>query len=122
MRNDNESGRGTAPGTSEISDGSRASTLVRAGSEAGITAMRRSDPYMERARELCLAAGIDPDSRVGEGRGQPAWCSYRDAARKEHLAREANTAASEIANRSIEELIHTTPARGPTRQRGRVGL
>ncbi|SEM71326.1 RtcB family protein [Bradyrhizobium sp. OK095] len=60
--------------------------------------MRRSDPYMERARELCLAAGVDPDSRVGEGRGQPAWCSYRDAARKEHLAREANATASEIAN------------------------
>jgi len=59
--------------------------------------MRRSDPYQERARELCLAAGVDPDSRVGEGRGQPAWCLYRDAARKEHLAREANTAASEIA-------------------------
>ena len=56
--------------------------------------MRRPDPYKERARELCLAAGIDPDSRVGEGRGQPAWCSYRDAARKEHLAREANAAAA----------------------------
>ena len=47
----------------------------------------RPDPYQQRARELCLAAGIDPDSRVGEGRGQPAWCLYRDAARKEQLAR-----------------------------------
>src|SRR6266702_2724055 len=65
--------------------------------------MRRSDPYMERARELCLAAGVDPDSRVGKGRGQPAWCSYRDAARKEHLAREANAAASEIANLRPQE-------------------
>jgi len=60
--------------------------------------MRRPDPYQTRARELCLAAGIDPDSRVGEGRGQPAWCLYRDAARKEHLARETEAAASEIAN------------------------
>lgn len=59
--------------------------------------MRRPDPYMERARELCLAAGVDPDSRVGEGRGQPAWCLYKDAARKEHLAREANATASSIA-------------------------
>jgi len=65
--------------------------------------MRRSDPYMERARELCLAAGVDPDSRVGEGRGQPAWCLYRDAARKEHLAREANAAASEIASLRPQE-------------------
>nr|WP_024517113.1 RtcB family protein [Bradyrhizobium sp. Tv2a-2] len=58
--------------------------------------MRRSDPYMERARELCVAAGVDPDSRVGEGRGQPAWCLYRDAARKEHLGREAAAASAEI--------------------------
>lgn len=53
---------------------------------------RRSDPYMERARELAIAAGIDPDSRVekpGSERGMPAWCSFRDAARAEHLAREA---------------------------------
>lgn len=58
----------------------------------------RKDPYQERARELCLAAGVDPDSRIGEGRGQPAWCSYRDAARKEHLARETEAAAAEIVN------------------------
>ncbi|MBR0936831.1 RtcB family protein [Bradyrhizobium jicamae] len=59
--------------------------------------MRRPDPYQERARELCLAAGIDPDSRVGEGRGQPAWCLYRDAARKERMTREAEAASIEIA-------------------------
>ena len=40
----------------------------------------RKDPYQQRARELCAAAGIDPDSRVGEGRGRPAWCDYRDVA------------------------------------------
>ncbi len=54
----------------------------------------RPDPYQQRARELCLAAGIDPDSRVGEGRGQPAWCLYRDAARKEQLAREIDAASA----------------------------
>ena len=59
--------------------------------------MSRTDPYQERARELCRAAGIDPDSRVGEGRGAPAWCSYRDAARAEHMAREAADAAAKIA-------------------------
>ena len=65
--------------------------------------MRRPDPFQTRARELCLAAGIDPDSRVGEGRGQPAWCLYRDAARKEHLARETDATAAEIANLRPQE-------------------
>lgn len=41
--------------------------------------MSRTDPYQVRARELCLASGIEPDSRIGEGRGQPAWCTFRDA-------------------------------------------
>jgi tRNA-splicing ligase RtcB len=58
----------------------------------------RTDPYRERARELCVAAGIDPDSRVGEGRGQPAWCLYRDAARREQLELETRAASAEIAN------------------------
>src|ERR1051326_2302496 len=60
--------------------------------------MNRPDPYRERARELCLAAGLDPDSRVGDGRGMPAWCLYRDAARQEHLARETADAAADIAS------------------------
>ena len=65
--------------------------------------MSRPDPFQTRARELCLAAGIDPDSRVGEGRGQPAWCGYRDAARKEHLARETEAVAAEIVNLRPQE-------------------
>jgi tRNA-splicing ligase RtcB len=48
----------------------------------------RSDPHQARARELCQAAGVDPDSRVGEGRGRPAWTDYRDAARAELVATE----------------------------------
>lgn len=57
--------------------------------------MRRPDSYEIRARELSLAAGLDPESRIprpGEapgGRGMPAWCGFRDAARAEHLAAEA---------------------------------
>ena len=57
--------------------------------------MRRPDAYETRARELALAAGLDPDSRVarpGEeagGRGMPAWCQFRQAARDEHLAAQA---------------------------------
>lgn len=72
--------------------------------------MTRPDPYRERARELCLAAGVDPDSRVGEGRGMPAWCLYRDDARKEHLEREAAAAAADIvALRPQAEKFQNSP-------------
>lgn len=57
----------------------------------------RSDPYQERAKEICLAAGTDPDSRLGDGRGRPAWCDYRQAARDEHNAREAAQVAADVA-------------------------
>ena len=57
----------------------------------------RTDPYQARARELCQAVGIDPDSRIGEGRGKPSWTDYRDRARGEHVAREAAQTAAEIA-------------------------
>ena len=57
---------------------------------------RRQDPYEIRARELAFTAGVDPDSRVGEGRGAPAWCGFRDAARKEHVARETAALAAEL--------------------------
>ena len=70
----------------------------------------RSDPYQERARQLAIEAGVDPDSRVGEGRGQPAWCLYRDAARKEHLARETDAAAADIVNlRPQDERFKNSP-------------
>jgi tRNA-splicing ligase RtcB len=57
----------------------------------------RQDPYQARARELCTTAGVDPDSRLGEGRGRPAWTDYRDAARQEHVAQEAAQTAADIA-------------------------
>jgi len=61
--------------------------------------MRRADPYNERARELAVEAGLDPDGRIERPgqRSMPVWCTFRDAARKEHLAREAEAAAAEIA-------------------------
>src|SRR5262249_46069858 len=67
--------------------------------------MRREDPYQERARELCGAAGIDPDSRLERPgqRSMPAWCAYRDAARQEQLAREAALAAQDIASLRPQE-------------------
>lgn len=57
--------------------------------------MRRDDPYQERARELAVMAGLDPDGKI-ERPGQrpmPVWCSFRDAARGEHMAREAEELA-----------------------------
>ena len=59
--------------------------------------MRREDPYEARARELCSATGVDPDSRVGEGRGQPAWCTYRQEARGERIAVEQASLAATLA-------------------------
>lgn len=53
--------------------------------------MRRADPYQERARELAIAAGLDPDGKIDRPglRPMPVWCTFRDAARAEHMAREA---------------------------------
>jgi tRNA-splicing ligase RtcB len=58
----------------------------------------RKHPYQDRARELCLAAGVDSDSRIERPgqRSMPAWCAYRDAARKGQLEREAKEAAAQI--------------------------
>src|SRR6266481_8474225 len=61
--------------------------------------MGRSDPYQERAREMAREAGLDPDGRIERSgqRSMPVWCTFRDAARQEHLAREAADAANTIA-------------------------
>lgn len=47
--------------------------------------MERSDPYQMRARELAVAAGLDPDAKI-ERPGQrpmPTWCTFRIAAQNE---------------------------------------
>jgi tRNA-splicing ligase RtcB len=62
---------------------------------------QRTDPYQARARALAVEAGLDPDARVGEGRGMPLWCSFRDKARAEHVAREAAATAASIAPQAI---------------------
>src|SRR4051812_32294981 len=61
--------------------------------------MARHDPYQGRARELAGEAGLDPDGRIGRPgqRSMPVWCTFREAARKEHLARETAEAPSAIA-------------------------
>ncbi|HYF06499.1 MAG TPA: RtcB family protein, partial [Acetobacteraceae bacterium] len=61
--------------------------------------MRPSDPLEARARELALAAGTEPDSRIPNpakpGKTMPAWTAFRDAARAE---RQADWAARAAAN------------------------
>lgn len=63
------------------------------------TTMRRTDALEPRARELCDAAGIPPDSRVakpGSERGAPAWTLYRDKAKAEADAAKAAAVAHSI--------------------------
>jgi hypothetical protein len=50
--------------------------------------MRRPDPLEERARALAIAAGVDRESRIERSglRSMPAWCAYRDTARREQSA------------------------------------
>jgi tRNA-splicing ligase RtcB len=66
--------------------------------------MRRPDPFEQRARELALAAGVDPDSRIERPgqRSMPAWCAYREAARAEHLAKEAALTAAALPPQAPE--------------------
>src|SRR6202047_5246429 len=74
---------------------------------------RCADPLEIVARDMCLAAGIDPNSRVakpGSPRGMPAWCSFRDAARAARNAREAEDLAAEIVNlRPQQERFQNSP-------------
>jgi tRNA-splicing ligase RtcB len=59
----------------------------------------RSDPYQERARALAIEAGLDPDAKIDRPgqRPMPTWCLFRDAARKEQLARETAAVAADLA-------------------------
>src|SRR4051794_18389711 len=60
---------------------------------------QRTDAYQERARALAVEAGLDPDARIERPgqRSMPTWCTFRDKARAEHLARETAAAAADIA-------------------------
>ena len=58
--------------------------------------MRPPDKLEKRARELAIAAGLNPDDRVGEGRGMPHRA----------LATEANRASS--MRRSPARFQHLT--------------
>ena len=71
----------------------------------------RSDPYQERARALAVEAGLDPDAKIDRPgqRPMPTWCLFRDAARKEKLARDAEGVASEIAVRPQAAQYQNSP-------------
>ncbi len=62
--------------------------------------MRPESVYETRARELASAAGLDPEARIPNpakpGKTMPAWCTFRDAARAEHLAAKNAEVAAEL--------------------------
>lgn len=63
--------------------------------------MRPSDPLEAHARELAIAAGIEPDSRIPNpakpGKTMPAWTGFRDAARAAKQAEAAARVAAILA-------------------------
>lgn len=71
--------------------------------------MRQSDPLELRARELAAAAGLDPNARVGEGRGMPVWCTFRDAARAERDAQRAQEVRATLAEHAQAPQYRDSP-------------
>ncbi|WP_315811564.1 RtcB family protein [Bradyrhizobium sp. SZCCHNR2028] len=71
----------------------------------------RADPYQERARQLAIEAGLDPDARVERPgqRSMPLWCTFRDAARQEQLAREATALGDTVASRPQAARYQNSP-------------
>lgn len=65
----------------------------------GSVNMQRRDPFQERARELAVAAGLDPDAKIDRPglRPLPTWCTFREAAMKERDEAASAVAAAEIA-------------------------
>lgn len=67
---------------------------------------RKPDIDMDRAREVAFENGLDPDARVPHptkpGRTMPVWCTFRDAARAERLAREAAALTQTLAPQKPE--------------------
>lgn len=66
--------------------------------------MDRSDPYKERARELAVAAGLDPDGRIERPgqRSMPVWCTFREAAQQEQYGARVNPRPAPPFNLLIE--------------------
>jgi tRNA-splicing ligase RtcB len=64
--------------------------------------MRPADPLEARAREMAIAAGVEPDARIPNqakpGKTMPAWTGFRDAVRAERHAASAARVAEILAN------------------------
>ena len=74
--------------------------------------MSRQGPYQQRARELAIAAGLDPDARIvtnEKPRGIPVWCQFLDAARAEHNAAEAEAVSVSLPPQA--EIYQSAPLR-----------
>jgi tRNA-splicing ligase RtcB len=71
----------------------------------------RSDPFQERARAMAIEAGLDPDAKIDRPglRPMPVWCTFRDAARRELLARQAEAVAADIAIAPQAEKYQNSP-------------
>jgi tRNA-splicing ligase RtcB len=69
----------------------------------------RTDKYQDRARELAIGAGLDPDARIGAGRGRPQWCDFRDLARQEELSEDVAICACEISQAEQPEKYRNSP-------------
>ena len=71
----------------------------------------RSDPYQERARARAVEAGLDPDAKIDRPgqRPMPTWCLFRDAARKEKLARDAEAVAGDSASKPQAAQYQNSP-------------
>jgi len=67
---------------------------------------RKPDIDGARAREMAYEKGLDPNSRVPHptkpGRSMPVWCTFREAARAERLAREAEALRPTLAPQKPE--------------------
>jgi tRNA-splicing ligase RtcB len=63
--------------------------------------MRPSDPLEARARELAMAAGIEPDARIPNplkpAKTMPAWTAFRDAVRAAKQVEDAARAGAILA-------------------------
>lgn len=60
---------------------------------------QRSDPFQQRAREMAVAAGQDPDAKIDRPgqRPIPVWCTYRPAAIAEKRATDDAAKAKAMA-------------------------
>jgi len=87
------------------------------------TQSTRSDPYQFAHASFALLPALTGQPYRAPGlRSMPAWCSYRDAARQEHLAREAQATTEALWQNGAGARISEQPVEGVrTARRGHAG-